>query len=638
MTEYISFEDKRIREIIEAHKGMDDYYDEVIADNPSFAVHDSLSSLRHGLLSWYDFKKTNSVLEIGAANGALTGVLCKNCGKVVAVESNAFCAESLKIRFAKFDNLIILQDDWKTVEFKELFDYVIIFDATQCDADFLNRVVGLLKPTGRLLISYQNCLGMKYLCGMPERHTGRLFEGISDFSQKEKRKSFSRGEICEAVEASGFKGYKFYYPLPDDRYPQLIYTDKRLPEENVSERLLTCSQASKPLLGSEEKLYKDIIRQNAFPMLANSFFVECSMDGKVSDVTYAALSSDRGKQRGFATTIHESGMVYKKPLHDEGAMNAKHLYENIVNLEKNGVPVVPHTYENGIVKLPYIEFPTLADYIRKEVSNNPKNFIKVLKGLYSFIEQSSDTVDTSYNAMLPRMRTCYEGRTEQLQRLETINWGPILNKAYIELISLNCFYNEQEEKYLFFDQEFVRENYPAKYILFRTIAISYVFIPNMEQYIPLQEIKDVFDLNDTWEFFEKEEALLMDEIRFRNRYKCLYKWGNSGRADEKILRSMEYFHAKKQNKKLILFGTGKKFDEYFSSVIVNDLPVFAVDNDSAKWGKEKNGLAICSPQTLLDMPKEERMVLICCANTKEIEKQLEEMGIYEYWRYSDIFV
>lgn len=48
-----------------------------------------------------------------------------------------------------------------------------------------------------------------------------------------------------------------------------------------------------------------------------------------------------------------------------------------------------------------------------------------------------------------------------------------------------------------FDQEFVRENYPAKYALFRAVHYIYCFTERAEQYIPL----GYFLENTSWVHF-----------------------------------------------------------------------------------------------------------------------------------------
>lgn len=630
-------EEPKVHEYIKNHFSVDDYFDKEIAQEEAFEVHYHLSSLRRGILSWYDFNENSSLLEIGAGYGALTGMFCEKCAEVIAVEANSNCAEALAKRHDHYNNLEVICGDWRGMEFGRKFDYVVFFDAIQCDTVFLNQIVKMLKPSGRLLITYENCFGLKYMCGMPDHHTGKVFEGITNYAKQTERCSFGRGEICKVIGDSAFKKYKFYYPLPDARFPQVIYSDTRLPEVNVTERLLPYYENIDTLMCKEGQLYEEVISQGAFPFMANSFLIECSLDGNTSDISYAAVSSDRGKTRAFATTIHQSGLVCKRPLYQEGKKSVTCIYENTIDLLKHGIPVVPHTYEEKYITLPFIKHPTLADYLRKQIPKEPEIFIKVLRDLYSFILQASELVESSQNAMLFRMCQSFGEQYEVLERLEVLEWGPILRKAYIELVPLNCFFDETFGKYQFFDQEFVRENYPAGYILFRTITICYRFIPNLEVYVPLQQVKDTFGLNHVWEFYEKEEALFLDEVRLRATYVQFLKWTFCELNDIGLeTRKWEYECGRKAGRQLILFGTGKIFNAYCANCNKYGTPVFAVDNDSTKWGQVKNGIEIRNPKAILEVAREKRQVLICCLDTASIEEQLQRMGVREYWKYCDI--
>lgn len=94
----------------------------------------------------------------------------------------------------------------------------------------------------------------------------------------------------------------------------------------------------------------------------------------------------------------------------------------------------------------------------------------------------------------------------------------------MELIPLNCFYNPQTGDFLYFDQEFVRENYPAKYVLFRAIHYIYCFTPNAEWYYPKQRLLQKYEMEDTWEIYLKEEQRFLNEVRNREQYRQFYQW------------------------------------------------------------------------------------------------------------------
>ena len=86
-------------------------------------------------------------------------------------------------------------------------------------------------------------------------------------------------------------------------------------------------------------------------------------------------------------------------------------------------------------------------------------------------------------------------------------------------------------------------------------------------------------------------------------------------------------------KKIILFGTGKYFDNYMICYGIDRRPYFAVDNDASKVGTTKRGISINPPESLEKLPKESFYVVICTAYRSPIEKQLETMGITDYQAY-----
>ncbi|MDE7478302.1 MAG: hypothetical protein K2M91_10190, partial [Lachnospiraceae bacterium] len=52
-----------------------------------------------------------------------------------------------------------------------------------------------------------------------------------------------------------------------------------------------------------------------------------------------------------------------------------------------------------------------------------------------------------------------------------------------------------------------------------------------------------------------------------------------------------------------------------------------------KWERSRMGIAIKPPKAILEVPAEKRHLIICSFYYKEIEKQLQEMGIKDYRIY-----
>ena len=61
-------------------------FDDLPEEEVSFPMVYHFSGLRENILNWYPLKKADSVLEIGAGCGAITGMLCRKAGHVTSVE------------------------------------------------------------------------------------------------------------------------------------------------------------------------------------------------------------------------------------------------------------------------------------------------------------------------------------------------------------------------------------------------------------------------------------------------------------------------------------------------------------------------------------------------------------------------
>ncbi len=526
-----SFIEKDIRNYIETNH--QEYYDDIIVADTRFQVFFQLSVLRTGILSWYQFHPNAHVLEIGAGFGALTGLLCEKCATVTATERSAYRAEAMATRWQQKTNLDIYAGEWSEMDFLQQFDYIVlngILERACCGSkersayvEYLTKLKELLKPGGILLLSVENRMGIKYFCGAGEPHTQRSFDGINGYPKGTSGYSFTHQELADIIETSGFSEHKFYYPLPDYKLPQLIYTDSYLPEQNLKERLIPYYYPKSNMVAVEADLYQDVIENEVFPFFANSFLVECGKQESFSDVVYAALSTDRGKNGGYATTIHKDNLVKKQTLHKDGQESAYKLYQNTEDLKQRGIPVVEQQWEGDELTMPFIPFPTLSNYIKEVMPADITLFERLLDKLYSYIMQSSEQVTGGKNRLAERL--CDAAVTaEEKEKIQVLDWGPVLKRAYMELIPLNCFYDKSKDQFLFFDQEFVRENYPAKYILFRAIHYIYCFTPNAEKLLPQKNLIKKYGMEETREYYLQEELHFLHEVRNHQMYEQFYRW------------------------------------------------------------------------------------------------------------------
>lgn len=86
-----------------------------------------------------------------------------------------------------------------------------------------------------------------------------------------------------------------------------------------------------------------------------------------------------------------------------------------------------------------------------------------------------------------------------------------------------------------------------------------------------------------------------------------------------------------KDKILVVFGAGNMFEDYMRRYGEQYRPAYIIDNGSTKWGKQIHGIMVCGPDKLLEIPRDRLRVIICNIYYREISKQLEEMGIEDYY-------
>ncbi len=88
-----------------------------------------------------------------------------------------------------------------------------------------------------------------------------------------------------------------------------------------------------------------------------------------------------------------------------------------------------------------------------------------------------------------------------------------------------------------------------------------------------------------------------------------------------------------QETKLVLFGAGDLAEDYLCTYGDSARPAFLVDNNPKKWGTEKLGIKVYSPEALKEDGRE-LYVIICSRYVQDIGRQLVGMGITDYRIYS----
>lgn len=211
----------------------------ILSNNPSWEQYYHLSPYRGAVVDWFDFEEGSTVLEVGAGTGAVTESLVKKPVDVSALDMSLKRSLINATRNQHADNLEVVVGNLSQMEIGVKFDYVVcvgvleyagtFIEHAQPYKHFLEIMRQHLKPKGELILAIENRLGLKYWAGAREDNTAEFFDGINRYPSPEKVQTFGRKELINLMYDTGYDECKFFYPYPDYKYPQIIYSDDYYP-------------------------------------------------------------------------------------------------------------------------------------------------------------------------------------------------------------------------------------------------------------------------------------------------------------------------------------------------------------------------------------------------------------------------
>lgn len=503
-------EDKIIELIMQ--NDIDDY-ERIILQNYSWSTYYHLTLLRKNILNWYPFSGEGNVLEIGCGMGAITNMLCEKCKKVTAVELSKRRAFATLLRCRNRKNLDIIVGNLNNIRFQEKYDYITLIGVLEYQnqytntghpfEDFLRKIKSLLKPDGKVLIAIENKYGLKYWCGAPEDHTGVPFDSINQYEVGNKNAvTFSREELRQLIQKSGFSNTYFYYPLPDYKIPTVIYSEDYLPTDENLQNMIPYYTNSKTLIADERALYKDVVRNNVFEFFANSFLVECS-DNASEHVTFASVSCERQNPYQIITRIFEKKRVEKIPFSEKTGMeHLKEMYKYQNQITQFGRKAIEYNIKNNCLSTEYYEYSTLEQVLvnlYRACRIDEIYFMYQL--LYEDIQRSSKHISMEQNIV-------YSLKLDAIENGH--DYGIILQTGYLDMIPRNAFWHKGE--LLWFDQEWVLENVPASFVLWCAFTEFYSSYNWASRVIPLEILAEHFALLNIWNVFSGLRKMFFEAV------------------------------------------------------------------------------------------------------------------------------
>lgn len=601
-----------------------------------------------GLIKWHNLKRDSHAVYITAGQSADEAIKAalSECGVLV----DCYTSEEL----IKFNPL-------------RKYDYAVVMSAIERTSgmeksqELLARIKSLINADGTLFLGMDNRLGIRYFCGDRDSYTGRNFDGIENYVRAKVSghdflagHSFSKAEIVDILEAAGFSFHRFYSVYPSIDRPQILFAEDYVPTEPLDTRIFPQYNYPDTVFLEEERLYDTLIKNGLFHAMANGFWIECPLNGVFTNACQITVSVDRGKENAAYTIIRRDDMVEKKALYPEGGGKLANLPDNHNYLSEHGIDMVNVWLEKESLVMPRIYAISAVVYLRELVMHDKRLFFERLDELWGLILSSSEHMsyaEIDWDRFDPywdkrknddpardRWKKLATGTKEEQDRI-----GVILKRGYIDLVPLNCFY--VDGKFLFYDQESYVESLPAKVILLRTIDLIYMGNPQLYKVLPIEDVKERYGLIECQEMFYSFVGKFLDELRNdhllrfyhkqvrrdsgiinANRQRMNYSAGDYERIFRDIFQGAE-------NRELYLFGSGN-FAKQFLSQFHGEYKIAGIiDNDSAKWGMQFDGIPIYSPAHLKSLERATFKVIICIKNYLAVMQQLQNMGITDFSIY-----
>ena len=473
----------------------------IIKNEPTLENILTLSEIRENILSWYPFKENTSILEIGANLGEITGLFCQKAKKVVALEESKTKAEIIAKRHQNKQNLEIMVGDLNNIKIEEKFDYIILIGYLENKKiDFkqtLNIAKSLLDENGTILLALDNKLGMKYFSKTDST-------GIT-ISNPVNKQFINLNKIYEYLKELDLSNIKTYYPMPDYKLTNVIFTDQRPLSKNDLSRNVTYNNNDTILFFDENTAYRELldIKENISKNFVNSYLLEITNKEINNKIKFISFSNMR-KHEYKIKTIMDDEYVYKYPSNNESKKHIEETKENIEIIKESNLKTLDDYNENGIISK-FSKEKTLDEIIIELFKNNQKDeAIDLMKRFKNEIKEKLKPGDIEKNVF-----DKYEIKYNKEDLLSMY----FVKDGLWDLIFQNCFFINQE--FYFYDQEWKEENLPIDFIMYRAVK----YFGRLKKYISDEDLYKILEI-------DKGKIKLFDELddKIQEKIRSEYMW------------------------------------------------------------------------------------------------------------------
>ena len=313
-----------------------------------------LASSRANILRALHLPRSATVLEVGAGCGAITRYLGEACAMVDALEPSLDRARVARLRSADLSTVEVFVGGIAQLPIGPAYDVVVVVGVLEylgsgtADAEpyleSLARLRSVLRDGGTMIIAIENRLGVKYLAGAPEDHSGRVYDSIEGYMRGAgKARTFSRAKLEELLAQAGFT-FSVLSAFPDFKLARAIFSDDLYrTEPSLAWGIPTFPSPDwagpeRHRTVSESLLWRSLVEAGVGQHFANSFLVLARKDGTVStrlwpdDQLAAFYHPHRGKQFATETRLFRSDSALhfqRRPLFSGEADGAADLVQTL---------------------------------------------------------------------------------------------------------------------------------------------------------------------------------------------------------------------------------------------------------------------------------------------------------------------
>jgi 2-polyprenyl-3-methyl-5-hydroxy-6-metoxy-1,4-benzoquinol methylase len=260
------------------------------------------SKARALFIEQYPLKKNSLVLDIGSGWGQFALPLGGD-NIVCALEPTPERLDFIKAaahQDRKENKLYFIGEDYLKVNFESKFDYILCIgvlewvglfsdnEPQESQITFLKKTKKELKTGGELIIGIENRLGLKYILGANDDHTG--LPNISFYEAKLAKEKYKRNtgknlkvftysisEIKYLLKLAGYNDIKIYAAFPDYKIPEMILPIGEETEQYLLNNLILEHDGSngKKLIFQEEikSLYNSLSLLGIASNFVPSFYI-----------------------------------------------------------------------------------------------------------------------------------------------------------------------------------------------------------------------------------------------------------------------------------------------------------------------------------------------------------------------------